>query len=110
MKWSLVAIMLLTLASCQDKNALDPSLEGFFPEDVGETYKPQQFLEVSAAAGARADAMLANQHFDGPRLNSLGQAKLDLMLKDDRAAAPLTVYLNFPEKDATSGKRHDAVA
>jgi hypothetical protein len=110
MKWTMIGIALLTLASCQNKeHALDPQLEGFFPGDAGEVRKPNQFADVQAAAGARNDAMLSRQHFDGPRLNSLGEEKLSYMLQDDDAPAPMTVYLNLSEKDAVSKARQASV-
>jgi hypothetical protein len=110
MKWTIVITALLTLAACQGKDAsLDPTLEGFFPEDVGEVRKPNQFADASAAAGARADAMLFKQHFDGPRLNSLGEEKLSLMLKDDDAPGPMTVYLKLSDTDAAAKARESAV-
>lgn len=110
MKWTILSLALLTLASCQGKEqTLDPTLEGFFPGDVGEVSKPHQFAEVQAAAGARGDAMLSKQHFDGTRLNSLGEEKLAYMLKDDDAPAPMTVYLNLDEKDARSKSRQASI-
>ena len=36
------------------------------------------------------------------KLNSLGEEKLALMLKDDDSPSPMTVYLNLNEKDAVS--------
>jgi hypothetical protein len=108
MKWAITTLALLSLASCQNKN-LDPTLTGFFPEDVGEVAKPQQFIEVMAASGARADAMLYAHHFDGAALNSLGEQKLSLMLKDDDSASPMTVYLNLKENDAVSKQRQASV-
>jgi len=90
MKWSVISFALLVLASCQNKEYQpDPSNVGFFPEDTGEVRKPVQFTDAMAAAGARADATLGKHHFDGPRLNSLGEEKLALMLKDEHAPAPL---------------------
>jgi len=110
MKWSVISFALLVLASCQNKEYQpDPSNVGFFPEDTGEVRKPVQFTDAMAAAGARADATLGKHHFDGPRLNSLGEEKLALMLKDEHAPAPMTVYLNFGEKDETSTARQAAV-
>jgi hypothetical protein len=110
MKWAMVSVALLVMASCQNKDqGLDPTQAGFFPEDTGEVRKPNQFADVMAASGARADATLSRQHFDGPRLNSLGEEKLSYMLKDDRAAEPMSVYLNFGEKDEMSKDRQEAV-
>lgn len=108
MKWAILSFALLSLASCQNKS-LDPTLETFFPEDSGEIRKPQQFAEVMAASGARNDAMLGAYHFDGAKLNSLGEDKLSLMLKDDDSPTPMTVYLNLKEKDAVSKQRQASV-
>lgn len=110
MKWTLIALPLMMLASCQNKDySADPMLEGFFPEDVGEVHKTHQFNELMAASGARADAMLFNFHFDGGKLNSLGEEKLSLMLKDDDTPSPITVYLNVEEKAKNAKSRRTAV-
>jgi hypothetical protein len=104
--------LLLSLASCQTANqpgSLDPTLNAFFPEDAGDVRKTHQFADGMAASGARADATLSRHHFDGPRLNSLGQEKLALMLRDDDAPAPLRLFLNLPEADAVSKQRQAAV-
>lgn len=111
MKWAIISFTLLVLASCQNKeqSSLDPTLTGFFPEDSGEVRKPTQFAEAMAASGARADATLSKHHFDGGALNSLGEEKLALMLKDGAAPAPLTVYLNLDQKAPTAQQREAAV-
>lgn len=95
-------------AGCNyDSPDLDPSLAGYFgDEDAGRT---QSALDVQAAAGARADATLYALHFDGPRLNSLGENKLSLMLRDDDAADPLTVYLKVDEKSKSAPRQREAV-
>ncbi len=100
------AAVLLTGCAYNSEN-LDPTLQGFFPDDAA--HKPAQFADVQAAAGARNDAMLQKFHFDGPRLNSLGEEKLGQMLKDDDAPAPVHVYLNVDEKGAFAKSRQDAV-
>src|SRR5258705_5322571 len=110
MKWAILSFLLLVLASCQGKEkSLDPTLTGFFPEDTGEVRKPTQFAEAMAASGARSDATLSRHHFDGAALNSLGEEKLALMLKDGAAPAPLTVYLNVGQKDAEATQREASV-
>jgi len=43
------------------------------------------FADRQAANGARNDAMLYPHHFEGGQLNSLGRAKVLLMLDDDSA-------------------------
>jgi hypothetical protein len=115
MKWPTTIILsfaLLALASCEHhrEEALDPTLENFFAADGGGTGgKAGQFLDAQAAAGARSDGTLSRYHFDGGRLNSLGEDKLSRMLKDDRAADPMRVYLNLEERDAATGARRTAV-
>src|SRR5215208_3484973 len=54
-----------------------------FPPD--EQIRPiDRAVDVQAAKAARADATLYTYHFDrGAALNSLGRAKLDLMLRGD---------------------------
>lgn len=108
MKFATFFFAVLALAGCQNKNP-DPTLEAFFPEDVGETRKPNQFADLMAASGARSDATLYSHHFDGAKLNSLGEQKLTLMLSDDDAPAPMTVYLDLNEKEAVSKQRQTAV-
>lgn len=76
----------------------------------GETFQPDgaprpvdRFVHVQSAAAARADATLNSAHFDGAAdLNSLGRAKLDLMLRDDNAASPFVVYLDLPRDRAAA--------
>ena len=104
----LFTLPLLTLASCQ--NSLDPSTENFFVDENREVPKTRQFVELMIVSGARADATLSKQHFDGGKLNSLGEEKLSLMLKDDDSPTPFTVYLNVDDKAATAKPRQTAVA
>src|SRR4051812_47084791 len=115
MKWpttTIISFALLVLASCEHhrEEALDPTLENFFAADGGGTGgKAGQFLEVQAAAGARSAGTLSRYHFDGRHLNSRGEDKLARMLKDDRAAEPMRVYLNVDEHDGASAARRTAV-
>ncbi len=95
---------LTVLAGCQTDNS---GMDSFFPKD--EARSTQQFMTAQAASGARADATLQPCHFDGDKLNSLGMAKLDLMLKDDDSVDPMTVYINLGEKDATLAARKDSI-
>jgi hypothetical protein len=74
-----------------------------FPAD-DEPRTVDAFVHVQSAAAARADATLTPHHFDGRGgLNSLGRHKLDLMLRDDDASAPLVVYLDLPAAAAPPG-------
>ena len=109
MKWTILSFALLGLASCQHREeALDPTLENFFAEDAGGVRKPEQFVDAMSAAGARADGTLSRHHFDGRRLNSLGEDKLARMVGDDHTAEPLRVYLNLDERDGASKDRRAA--
>jgi uncharacterized membrane protein YgcG len=83
------------------------SMTDFFPAD--EARSTQNFMTTQAAAGARADATLQPMHFDGDHLNSLGEAKLDLMLKDDETDPRMVVYMNLPTDDANLKGCRDAV-
>lgn len=111
MKWIIFILSILAIAGCQEnpQSSLDPTLDGFFPEDSGEIRKPTQFADLQAASGARYDAMLGKAHFDGPALNSLGEAKLNYMLQDDDSPGPLSVFLTLDEKHALTKARQAAV-
>jgi hypothetical protein len=51
--------------------------------------------QAQAANGAKNDAMLYDHNFHGSELNSLGQVKLDLILKATPSGDPVYVYLNM---------------
>ena len=91
----LVAAGALCLVGGCRKNAEEAMRGEKFPLD-SEQRSVRSFAEAQAASGARADATLRAYHFNGPELNSLGRAKLELMLKDDEPAEPLLVYLDVP--------------
>jgi hypothetical protein len=77
----------------------------------GEVRSVERFADAHAAAGARADATLHPYDFDCGDLNSLGQHKLDLMLKDDDACLPLVVYVDVPQGEGEGyDARRDSVA
>jgi hypothetical protein len=103
---SAASLLLVLAAGCHDKAA---QMHGEKFNNHQLQCATQRLAEVQAASGARADAMLHPQHFDGETLNSLGQRKLDLMIEDERAITPLTVYLDFPEADAHDEMRRRSV-
>ena len=80
---TIVFAALLALASgCeQDKNAPVMHGEDFVPNDTMRA--SEKFMLAQEAAGARHDATLNAQHFNGKDLGSLGEQKLDLMMQDD---------------------------
>jgi len=93
-KLSGLAVAGVMLVGC---NSDKSSMTDFFPAD--EARSTQNFMTAQAAAGARADATLQPMHFDGDHLNSLGEAKLDLMLKDDETDPRIVVFMNLPADD-----------
>jgi len=83
------------------------SMTDFFPQE--EEQRVGNVRDAQAASGARADATLQPHHFDGDKLNSLGQDKLDRMLADDDTAQPMVVYLNLAEKDEQTSARRESI-
>ena len=69
----------------------------------------QQFAVAQAATGAREDGTLRAAHFDGGNLNSLGQQKLALMVRDEDASGPVVVYLDLPAGAAAPKARQAVV-
>ena len=95
-------------SGCQ--NDRDRAIHGeMFPAD--EQVRPvDRMVEVQAAAAARMDATLNGWHFDrGAALNSLGRARLDLMLRDDDESLPLVVYLDVRGEGGVRDDHRDAV-
>ena len=104
LSFGLVAVSLL--GGCHQKRDGRVSGSDFRPE--GEPRAIHRFAEAQTAAGARTDATLRAYDFDCGDLNSLGQQKLDLMLKDDDACSPLVVYLDVAP-GATYDPRQESV-
>jgi hypothetical protein len=63
------------------------------------------FVNAEVSAGARGDGTLYPCHFNGADLNSLGQTKLDLMLKEPEASKTLTVYFSFDDNSMTDARK-----
>jgi hypothetical protein len=106
---TLAAAALLFLGGCHDVQGQmdrDRAGDAFSPE--GDTRDYRRAMIAQEAAAARKDGMLYAYHFDGDRLNSLGQSKLALMMRANDQAFPLVVYLNVPN-DAHLQARQDAV-
>jgi len=95
----------LAAGGCQENQSAD---DQFLPEE-SPTRASRQIAEAQAASGARADGNLRPTHFEGATLNSLGRAKLDLMLRDAEAAPPVLVYLDLQANDPLAQGRRGAV-
>ena len=61
------------------------------PELVAQTV--QRFADVETSNGARFDANLYPHDFNGAHLNSLGRAKVLLMLQDCETCEPIIIHL-----------------
>ena len=96
---------------CHHSQTPDGRVHGDQFRPDGEVRSIQRFADAQTAAGARNDATLHAYHFDCLDLNSLGQHKLDAMLKDDDACAPIVVYLELPQGEGEGyDARRDSVA
>ena len=69
-----------------------------------------RMMNAQAIVGARKDATLHADHFDGTQLNSLGRQKLSLMLHREPADRPQPIYIDLPEADTLSGERRKTLA
>src|SRR5262249_12861713 len=86
-------------------------------EQVGSEYlRPDsevrdidRIAAAQAAAGAREDAMLNRNHFEGAELNSLGRSKLHLMNHGRPEDQRLVVYLDLPSTDERTAARRASV-
>jgi hypothetical protein len=82
--------------------------EDFVPDDASRSAR--EFVNMEAANSARADATLRLYHFDNGILNSLGEDRLDMILRNGDANNPLVIYLDLPPEDADNTRRQEAVS
>src|SRR6516164_1829960 len=101
-RWIKLGLMLLVsaggCASARENMRRQAERDAFPPADDTRSY--QRFAIAQAGVGARHDGMLYAYHFDGDRLNSLGEHKLSMMLRANDHDFPVVVYLNFPADEA----------
>ena len=121
--WMLVSALLAAIVistgatgcASKDKQAQakkEKKPESFHPDFFGpesEQRTVDRFVEVQAAEGAKEDAMLFGSHFDGDELNTAGQVKLSLMLRNHSPRQPLIVYMALPPNDPFAAGRRSAV-
>lgn len=105
--WIAGAAVLALAGGCQDSGT--PANNDAFPSARQAHREVYQFADQQAANGARQDATLRDYHFDGGKLNSLGEERLDLMLSNGDDCSPLVVYLDLPDQDSSTAARQDAV-
>ncbi len=88
----------------------DREREKQFLTDEEEMHTIDAFTQAQAAAGAKADGMLFDSHFEGTQLNTAGQAKVNLMLQNRTdASEKANVYLALPENDANLAARRTSL-
>jgi hypothetical protein len=103
MAWLAAAAVVVLGAGCGSDNKEKPYNE-FFKADSGD--RVNAFNNVQASNGARNDAMLYPQHFEGGHLNSLGRSKVLLMLEDCENCDPIVVHLvNCGEGDTLAQRK-----
>lgn len=99
--------MLALATGCQpDKNDGLEHGEQFANDAVHSVH---EFTMMESANATRADATLRSYHFDSTELNSLGEERLELMLRNGQTCNPLTIYLDLPTEDADTSARREAV-
>lgn len=101
-----LAVCCLPIVGCKDNKEVRQG-EVFPAED--EIRAVDSFAAAQAASGAREDATLYRHHFDGGRLNSLGQSKLHLMTTGRPSDEAVIVYLDLSPKDPRLAERRRAV-
>ena len=90
-------------------NGTQEAADDFFPS-ADKYPQARQIIDIQVANGAREDATLQPFHFDGAKLNSLGEEKLALLVADEDEVedADVVVYMNLPAGNLTNTRR-DAV-
>lgn len=96
------ALLLLTTGGCKSNQPKEPVAHGEQFDCEGAPRAATRIAESQAALGAAADGMLYDRSFRGNALNSLGQSKLDLIVKGTPTGDPVMVYLNMPHESAST--------
>jgi len=102
------ALLPALVLGCSHDKKKEARHDDFFPQE-GSVRQVDKFLEIQAAEGAKEDAMLFASHFDGEELNTSGQTKLHLMMRDRSPRQPLVVYMNLGVEDKLAKARRSAV-
>ncbi|MGB7156618.1 MAG: hypothetical protein WBD40_01050 [Tepidisphaeraceae bacterium] len=95
MKLAMKLTFLALLVACGCAEHTQPDME--FPAE-GAVRAPVRFADVQRSNGARGDGNLFAAHFTDDAVNSLGRAKLDVMIRDDETVRPVTIHM-APTKD-----------
>jgi hypothetical protein len=109
-QFSLLTGLVFLAVGCASNQPKSDYIHGEMIPSDEEPRQIDKLLEAQEAAGAGLDATLHPVHFDGDMLNTLGQQKLDMMLKDEHACCPLTVYVELPKDDPMIKGRTEAIS
>lgn len=74
-------------------------------ESDAEITETERLMHTQEVSGARNEATLYPDQFDGPGLTSLGTRALDLMLQDSHSCNPLVLYLEIPDDSLAEDRR-----
>ena len=98
----LLATTVGILGGCQ--SGKDPQRVRYdeFPANYSQGQSVKAACDAQAAVGNRQDGTLRASHFDGAQLNSLGEAKIESMLKSGRSDSHLTLYVDLPDDQTRS--------
>ena len=105
--WGLASAAAALLAGCSHGGQTKYHGEEFPPDE--QVRDVHRITDAQAAAAARAEGTLRDEHFDGGTLNSLGQDKLDQMLQDEASAQPLVIYLDLPAGGQVAQARQSVI-
>jgi hypothetical protein len=105
------AAALPLLAGCQDNKQTahhDKKMEP--PKHMTEPGREiDRMIEMQAAVGAKNDATLYPQHFDGGELNSLGRSKLALLMRANQGSPRTVVYMDLGRANDLTSARHSSI-
>ena len=106
MAWVAAAVVVFAGGGCASQSSSGRSGQeeansDLFPKEPETTVA--RFGDVQTSNGSRYDANLYPHHFNGGHLNSLGRAKVLLMLQDCETCEPIVVHL----VDAGEGDLYD---
>ena len=110
MAWAAAAVVVFGAGGCaSDKRDDDGGAANsdFFLKEP--EVNVQRFGEVQTSNAARIDANLYPHHFNANQLNSLGRAKVLLMLQDCETCEPIVVHLVDAGEGDLLAQRKEAV-
>lgn len=106
--WAAGAALLALTTGCQPKTEPQHANGELFDDDVAE-HALQEFANRQAANSTRMDSTFREYHFDGGRLNTLGEERVDQLLYRREQSSPLVIYMDMSETSDDYTKRQQTV-